>query len=277
MSESDPFIPAGTNVGPGSPSLGHFANLSRDAVRDRWKTVKGREMLTAWTASGFDREKLGGLLGTFYDHFDLRGIPLSGRDLKKKNLSKIDFFQADLSKADLSQADLSETHVSEADIRGAKLDWAKTDRLLLDNVRYDARTSFLGVDLNSINFTLAALLRDLALTQQRIDHLKSRNPILAAFLRMTSEYGLSLGRFFLWTGLVIAIFAVLFAVVPGAITKGGFWNALYFSVVTFTTLGYGDITPSSPIGQLFAMIEVALGYLMGGLLVAILARRMLLG
>ena len=48
-------------------------------------------------------------------------------------------------------------------------------------------------------------------------------------------------------------------------------------VVTFTTLGYGDVLPASSLGQVLAILEVSFGYLMGGLLIAILARRFLLG
>jgi voltage-gated potassium channel Kch len=44
---------------------------------------------------------------------------------------------------------------------------------------------------------------------------------------------------------------------------------LYFSVVTFTTVGYGDIVMTSTIGKLIVISEILLGYLMGGLLVGI--------
>jgi voltage-gated potassium channel Kch len=49
-------------------------------------------------------------------------------------------------------------------------------------------------------------------------------------------------------------------------------NGLYFSVVTFATLGYGDI---APLGKILAVVEVLLRYLMGGLLIAILAGKVL--
>lgn len=42
---------------------------------------------------------------------------------------------------------------------------------------------------------------------------------------------------------------------------GTFLTALYFSVVTFATLGYGDITPKAGIGQIIVMAEVILGYI----------------
>lgn len=48
---------------------------------------------------------------------------------------------------------------------------------------------------------------------------------------------------------------------------------LYFSAVTFTTLGYGDIQPGSDTTKLLASIESLLGALLMALLVAVLARR----
>jgi voltage-gated potassium channel Kch len=44
-------------------------------------------------------------------------------------------------------------------------------------------------------------------------------------------------------------------------------SPLYFSVVTLTTLGYGDILPTTMAGQVAVMVETVLGYVMlGGLL-----------
>ena len=49
----------------------------------------------------------------------------------------------------------------------------------------------------------------------------------------------------------------------------GFWHALYFSVVTMTTLGFGDIAanPDSWCGQTLLMVQVILGYVLLGALV----------
>jgi hypothetical protein len=49
---------------------------------------------------------------------------------------------------------------------------------------------------------------------------------------------------------------------------------LYYSVVTFTTLGFGDIVPKIPILQIILMLEVILGYIMLGGLISILANKL---
>jgi hypothetical protein len=40
----------------------------------------------------------------------------------------------------------------------------------------------------------------------------------------------------------------------------GFWTDLYFSGTTFTTLGLGDVVPTSPVARGFAVIEAATGF-----------------
>lgn len=50
-------------------------------------------------------------------------------------------------------------------------------------------------------------------------------------------------------------------------------ESFYFSTVTFTTLGYGDVQPASPLTQALAGIESLLGALLMALLVFVLGRR----
>lgn len=269
------FIPAGMELETQPELLKRFLNLSKDELHARWETPHGKEILRQWRASGFRRDALENCVGTHYQHIDLRGAPLVQENLKKANLRSIDFFAADLSHAILESVNLTDSWLSEANIRGTRFDWATMDHVLLDNVEYDTHTSFLGVNLNAINFTLASLLQDMALQQQRITHLEQRTPMLALLLRVASDYGRSLSRWALWCLVVILCFGLVFGIVSGLLNTTSLSDGMYFSIVTFTTLGYGDIYPMSFTGKILAVIEVIIGYIMGGLLVAILVRKVI--
>jgi hypothetical protein len=45
----------------------------------------------------------------------------------------------------------------------------------------------------------------------------------------------------------------------------------YFSIVTFTTLGFGDVVPINMAGEICVSLEVIIGYVMLGGLISILA------
>ena len=53
-----------------------------------------------------------------------------------------------------------------------------------------------------------------------------------------------------------------------------FHTALYFSVVTFTTLGFGDVTQTCDLGKLIVGAEVVLGYVMLGGLISLFANKL---
>jgi voltage-gated potassium channel Kch len=53
------------------------------------------------------------------------------------------------------------------------------------------------------------------------------------------------------------------------------FSPFYYSVVTFATLGYGDITPSDLSGQIFSVIEVLTGYLMLGGLLSVFSKKII--
>ena len=52
---------------------------------------------------------------------------------------------------------------------------------------------------------------------------------------------------------------------------GGIFDALYWAVVTITTVGYGDIVPSSKVGKIFALIIILSGPALLSLITASIA------
>jgi hypothetical protein len=50
-------------------------------------------------------------------------------------------------------------------------------------------------------------------------------------------------------------------------------SPFYYSFVTYTTLGFGDIVPNDWIGEIIVVAEVVIGYVTLGLLLSILANK----
>lgn len=60
--------------------------------------------------------------------------------------------------------------------------------------------------------------------------------------------------------------------IPDALKPVSYIESVYFVVVTFTTLGFGDITPINSSGQLFVIITTLAGYLSLGILISLLGK-----
>ncbi len=93
----------------------------------------------------------------------------------------------------------------------------------------------------------------------------------------TSNYGRSFWRWLVVSSIFAGVFGLVyqfmeFDIKPELLNSvGKFWSKIYFSIVTFTTLGYGDVTPVSKVAVFSVMTEVVIGYIMLGALISILA------
>ena len=123
----------------------------------------------------------------------------------------------------------------------------------------------------AIDFTVAFLCRRFIMDQNFIEEFRRRSPrtrFLYWVWRLTSDCGRSVTRWAMCTAGMVMLFAWLFTIVGVDFGTYQTWlSPLYFSVVTITTLGYGDVLPSTATGQFLVMCEVVTGYVMlGGLL-----------
>lgn len=231
------------------------------------------------------RVGLGGaqLQGASFARACLRGATLSqaalnGADFRSACLSNARIRDAVLTSADFTQSDLRNVDLRASQVHDAVFNDADLRRAHVLNLRGFERASWIGADIRDVDFCGAYRIRRHIADENYLYEFRtqSRGATLLYWLWwLTSDCGRSLSRWSLWTVLVAVIFAFLYSVVgmdygehPTSISP------LYYSVVTLTTLGYGDVLPASVAGQVLAMLEVILGYMALGGLLSIFSNKM---
>jgi len=108
--------------------------------------------------------------------------------------------------------------------------------------------------------------------------------IFDTLLKLTTGYGEKPLNILLWWIGIIFVYAFTYDVFNGIyngiaynITSYNpkFFEALYFSIVTFTTLGFGDLAPKPGFFQLFASFEALLGAIFMAMFIFVFARKMI--
>jgi uncharacterized protein YjbI with pentapeptide repeats len=202
----------------------------------------------------------------------LTGADLEGADLRCAHLDQARLREARLRGADLTECHLCSTDLSKADVRGAVFTNADLRNARVRALRDFKRATWVGVDIRDINFAGGYQLRRQIIDDNYLKEFREStrwSGVVYWVWWVTSDCGRSLFRWCLWIGGLALLFAGLYDLAGldyGQHTRSPLTH-VYYSVVTLTTLGYGDITPRTASGQLLVMLEVFLGYMMlGGLL-----------
>lgn len=218
------------------------------------------------------------LFGANLTNASFTAATMTGADLRAANLEHARLIDADLSGADFSGATLSRADLSEANVTNALFKDADLGNSTLIHLTGFQRADWIGVSLADIDFSGAYLLRREIMDQNYLYEFRTRDrrhAVLYTLWKATSDCGRSLVRWGAMTVMLALLFGVLYTMVD--LDYGSNQTALspfYFSVVTITTLGYGDVLPASLAAQALVMIQVALGYMMLGGVLSIFATRM---
>ena len=228
---------------------------------------------------------------------DLRGVDLSPANLSPANLSQATLMSADLSKANLSQANLAQATLSQATLMSADLNDANVSGVKYLDRKHDQNTSkwerfltwlyprqimrgkYRGIRVASC-FGHARFKRD-AEDQDFLDTLeeqwKGTWRIGLFWAWGLIDYGRSMLAVVLIALIIVVVFGLIYFFSPDMISYGSHHKTLfspfYFSIVTFTTLGFGDVTANGWLGEMVVSLQVILGYLTLGLLISILANK----
>jgi len=215
----------------------------------------------------------------------LEGSRLTDLDLRHANLFRTRFQKATLRRTNFTGALLTKAHIEDADLRDAVLDDAHLGHIRYTEDSFWWRGTILMETHLGRAFYVDPLLERYARDQYYLYVLKyrnRRNPLFRALFFlwwMTSNYGKSALLWAFWSIILALGFALKFynLGIDAFESKNLEWNIgtmIYYSVVTFTTLGFGDVAPKTQEAAWWVMAEVISGYIMLGGLIAIFAKKM---
>jgi hypothetical protein len=217
-------------------------------------------------------------------HSHLEGARLVDLDLSNANLSRAQLQKATLRRTNFTGAILTKAHLQDADLRDAVLDDAH-----LGHIRYTEDsfwwrgTVLMETHLGHARYVDPVLDR-CAKDQYYLYVLKYRNRrnllfrVFFILWWITCNFGRSAWMWAAWSiGVALAFASLFYQLGPGQFATTNlewtFQTMIYYSVVTFTTLGFGDVVPKSQAAAWCVTAEVIVGYVMLGGLVSILATK----
>lgn len=210
---------------------------------------------------------------------DLSELDFSGANLNGANLRCSNLAGANLSRTTMVHANLQEATLSGADVSGAAMQSANFADAKVDGIRYDRKARFRGIRVGSCYGS--SRFRRHAEDQDYIEEFKEAHPFYYTLWLVLTDCGRSMSRVILCSAFLAIAFGLIFYLLGEQAfdishRESLGWSPLtmmYYSVVTFTTLGFGDITPRTPAAAALVMVEVVTGYLMLGILISILATK----
>lgn len=261
--------------------------------------------------SGADLKNIN-LKGADLTSVDFSGSMLVGADfslsnLYGANLSNCVMLGANFQGAHLGEANLSRSNLNGADLRNAILSLANFEYSSIFSVKYNRWGTYRGIRLGGCNGS--QMFVRFAYDQSYIEELRGQiaaRPRIEANDKLhgirqcinyvktlptaknnkfwfiyipwlgSSDCGRSFFLWLLWSLLIALAFGAIYAVYPDLICAERDLTAFtpyYFSIVTFTTLGFGDVLPNGIEGEIILTFEVVLGYIMLGGLISIFSTK----
>lgn len=232
------------------------------------------------------------LENAYLEDANLNGARLSGANLKNAILAN-----SSLKNAYLVDAHLEGTNLSAVNFKNANLSSVTFDQKILwksiksagfslkklwnqrYNILLDTTIRCKGVNAatcyGSQQFKL--FLQDQDFLEEYLEKKWGKRIFFIWWL--FADCGRSLGRWAGWSFALALLFAYLYWFLGSNSfdtqhLQFNFLTMFYYSVVTFTTLGFGDIIPKTTTAAMCVTIEVILGYVMLGGLITIFASKL---
>lgn len=237
---------------------------------------------------------------------DLRGAILNKASFEDANLRNATLAHSDMNDTLLSNADCTGADFSHAVFKGTNLSGTNLDNARVTSVTYEKKILFrlirdarfrpwelwkrrLDIILNTTMRCGGIRCGSCYGSQRFIEFLRHQDYLEEFFSTqggaviiyiwwIFADCGRSFGRWVGWTLTLILLFAFVFSLLgPEHFSivnfTFGFPSMLFYSVVTFSTLGFGVIAPKTEVSALLTAMEVIVGYLMFGGLISIFSSR----
>ena len=242
---------------------------------------------------------------------DLKRSNLSNSSMYGANLEGANLFKADLEGTNLKNANLTNTKLLGANFTNTKLhnvNWGEEGKIINEleadksedfhvaKSKYkEAEEIYCAVRLTMQGQSLGDEASKIFIREM---HCKRKQHPKFSFFRIMSKishvstgYGESIKRIVCSIFSVISISALLFGIegvsyqdrtlgfFVNDLQNYGIWytlgNLFYFSVITFTTVGFGEITPIGPIGKFLTIFEGLISGILLTVLIVAIYRHML--
>ena len=228
----------------------------------------------------------------------IRDVGFKGAKLAECNLSQVNFADCYFRRALFQKCDIVNSKFDSCDFSSARIEDSRLDFSTFRGCEISLKD--IGFRADSAPAVLVRICRSLKLNAASMGHFADASEL--AYLEKTYErrdlynqafkarqpahrlksiafwldsvlfnwlWGYGEKPWRLALGMVIAIygFGTLQFTLDG-IPGRGWWEHIYFSGVTFLTVGYGDLVPVEPIPRMFAVLEGITGITMIGMLIA---------
>lgn len=223
------------------------------------------------------------LHGATLEYAELGAAQLLEADLTHASAHHVKADAIDLTRARLQGCNLSRSSLKDAKLFGARVAGAHFERTLLNGahmagIRGYETANWKNVDIRNVDTHGTYLARRFMADQNYLYEFRARSrkhELVYWLWWLTSDCGRSIGRWALLTFFLVVVFAKAYTFCSISYGAHETWfSPFYYSVVTLTSLGYGDVVPKTPSGQALAMVEVTVGYVMLGGLMSIFSTKM---
>jgi len=238
---------------------------------------------------------------------DMRGANLQNASLEDANLACADLSHANLKGAVMAHADCRNIDLVHANLTGTNLTGVNLESAKVSSVVYDRKIFFktlkkakfspmriwgkrddllLGTTCRCKGVHTAScygsqrfrfFLEDQDYLEELLETRRGK-PIVFIWW-VLADCGRSMMRWAGWSILFVMLFALVFWEMGTQHfhvdnLSFGLMTMVYYSTVTFTTLGFGDVAPKTDLAAMLITIEVIIGYIMLGGLISIFSNKL---